>query len=164
MGDAEIIPIGTRGRPGRGTGTRPSAAARGLLGPQAADPAQRTTQPPAPHTTQRAAPRGAKRAADIEPDAEALEALARAEAIAEAEAQAETSSGTPDGAAPSADGTARRPAGIPAGDWLAALRQAADEMFGEQWEPQLARFLAFLRRRLTGDFVVDEYGFDPEIT
>ena len=30
MGDAEIIPIGTRGRPGRGTGTRPSAAARNL--------------------------------------------------------------------------------------------------------------------------------------
>ena len=30
MGDAEIIPIGTRGRPGRGTGTQPSSAARGL--------------------------------------------------------------------------------------------------------------------------------------
>ena len=31
MGDAEIIPIGTRGRPGRGTGEdRPSSAARNL--------------------------------------------------------------------------------------------------------------------------------------
>ena len=30
MGDAEIIPIGTRGRPGRGTGAKPSAAARNL--------------------------------------------------------------------------------------------------------------------------------------
>ena len=30
MADAEIIPIGTRGQPGRGTGKRPSAAARGL--------------------------------------------------------------------------------------------------------------------------------------
>ena len=30
MGDAEIIPIGTRGRPGRGTGKQPSSAARGL--------------------------------------------------------------------------------------------------------------------------------------
>ena len=27
MGDAEIIPIGTRGRPGRGTGKQPSSAA-----------------------------------------------------------------------------------------------------------------------------------------
>ena len=54
--------------------------------------------------------------------------------------------------------------GIPAGDWLAAFQHAARELFGDQWEPQLARFLAFLRRRLTGDYVVDEYGFDQEIT
>ena len=54
--------------------------------------------------------------------------------------------------------------GIPAGDWLAAFQHAARELFGEQWEPQLARFLAFLRRRVTGDYVVDEYGFDQEIT
>ncbi|HWU22347.1 MAG TPA: lysophospholipid acyltransferase family protein [Nocardioides sp.] len=54
--------------------------------------------------------------------------------------------------------------GIPVGDWLMAFQHAARELFGEQWEPQLARFLAFLRRRLTGEYVVDEYGFDPEIT
>ncbi|HEY0951472.1 lysophospholipid acyltransferase family protein, partial [Nocardioides sp.] len=49
-------------------------------------------------------------------------------------------------------------------DWLAALQHGAREVFGEQWEPQLARFLAFLRRRVTGDYVVDEYGFDQEVT
>ena len=32
--------------------------------------------------------------------------------------------------------------GIPAGDWLAAFQGAARELFGDQWEPQLARFLA----------------------
>ena len=33
MGEAEIIPIGTRGRPGRGTGNaKPSASARNLAG------------------------------------------------------------------------------------------------------------------------------------
>src|SRR3954463_11435263 len=33
MGDAEVIPLGTRGRPGRGTGSaKPSAAARNLAG------------------------------------------------------------------------------------------------------------------------------------
>ncbi len=37
-------------------------------------------------------------------------------------------------------------------------------MFGENWEPRLAEFLAFLRRRVTGDYAVDEYGFDPEVT
>ena len=54
--------------------------------------------------------------------------------------------------------------GIPFGDWLAAFQSAAREVFGEQWERQLAHFLAFLRRRLTGDYAVDEFGFDPEIT
>ena len=33
MGDAEIVPIGTRGRPGRGTGKRPSSTARNLAQP-----------------------------------------------------------------------------------------------------------------------------------
>ena len=38
------------------------------------------------------------------------------------------------------------------------------ELFGDQWERRLAELLAFLRRRLTGDYTVDEYGFDPEVT
>ena len=50
------------------------------------------------------------------------------------------------------------------GQWLGALQVAAREVFGEQWEPQLARMLAFWRRRLTGDYPVDEYGFDAEVT
>ena len=32
------------------------------------------------------------------------------------------------------------------------------------WEEQLADLLAFLRRRLTGDYGVDEFGFDPDLT
>src|SRR3954453_7690923 len=48
-------------------------------------------------------------------------------------------------------------------EWLAALRSGAVEVFGEDWEQQLARFLAFLRRRITGDYAVDEYGFDQEV-
>ncbi len=50
------------------------------------------------------------------------------------------------------------------GQWLAAMQHGAREVFGDQWEPQLARLLAFLRRRLNGEYVVDEYGFDQEIT
>ena len=38
------------------------------------------------------------------------------------------------------------------------------EVFGDEWEPALARFLAFLRRRVTGEYAIDEYGFDAEIT
>lgn len=33
-----------------------------------------------------------------------------------------------------------------------------------QWEEALADLLAFLRRRLEGDYAVDEFGFDPDLT
>ncbi|MPZ64774.1 MAG: hypothetical protein GEU83_04405 [Pseudonocardiaceae bacterium] len=33
-----------------------------------------------------------------------------------------------------------------------------------QWEQQLAELLAFLRRRVTGDYDIDEFGFDAELT
>ena len=54
--------------------------------------------------------------------------------------------------------------GIPPLEWLAALTSASKELFGANWEPRLAEFLAFLRRRLTGDYTVDAYGFDQEVT
>jgi 1-acyl-sn-glycerol-3-phosphate acyltransferase len=42
---------------------------------------------------------------------------------------------------------------------------AAKEVFGEgRWERRLAETLAFLRHRVTGDYVVDEFGFDAEVT
>ena len=37
-------------------------------------------------------------------------------------------------------------------------REAAD------WERRLASGLAFLRRRVTGDYAVDDFGFDPDLT
>jgi 1-acyl-sn-glycerol-3-phosphate acyltransferase len=143
MGDAEIIPIGTRGRPGRATGTRPSAAARNLAGksrPPAKSDAPRDDAPaPEPSET---------------PDDPATEAPPEDGALATDSEAIE----------PRLTVTERDGAGIPVGDWLAAFQVAAREVFGEQWESQLAHFLAFLRRRLTGDYVVDEFGFDPEIT
>jgi len=50
------------------------------------------------------------------------------------------------------------PAGAPAGV-AAAERPAARE----DWERRLAATLAFLRRRLTGQYEVDEFGFDAEL-
>src|SRR5947207_13219659 len=32
------------------------------------------------------------------------------------------------------------------------------------WDRRVAGALAFLRRRLTGEYAVDEFGFDPELT
>jgi len=49
-------------------------------------------------------------------------------------------------------------------DWQALLVGAAEEVLGPDWEPRLAELLAFLRRRLTGDYAVDDYGFDRELT
>ena len=139
MGDAEVIPLGTRGRPGRGTGSaRPSSAARNLAGPGRAQEG-RPAPPPRPRSPPR---RRRKPDPASSPRRTWCRRPPRAESVAE-----------------------RRPAGgIPVGDWLEALGGAAREVFGDRWEPRLAEFLAFLRRRVTGDFEVDEYGFDAEVT
>jgi 1-acyl-sn-glycerol-3-phosphate acyltransferase len=80
----------------------------------------------------------------------------------EAVPSAAPSSAPPRPAATTAD---RGPlAGIAPDVWLSMLQGAAREVWGEQWEPQLAQLLAVLRRRLTGDYEVDEFGFDPEVT
>ncbi|QIG44755.1 acyltransferase family protein [Nocardioides anomalus] len=158
MGDAEIIPIGTRGRPGRGQGNgKPSAASRSLAGGPSNPPGKQPSQQPSQQSGQRPSQRpraqagdridGADRPAPVTPDEPA------------------TSPPVAERPRPPAYAVEREPTtGIPAGDWLAAFQHASRELFGEQWEPQLARFLAFLRRRVTGDYVVDEYGFDQEIT
>ncbi|WP_395657071.1 lysophospholipid acyltransferase family protein [Nocardioides sp.] len=132
MGDAEIIPIGTRGRPGRATGTQPSSAARGLAGGRtAAKAAAPTRRPPAHRTT------------PVD----------------------DASGSAPEPERPPVVTADREPSGgIPAADWLAAIQHGAREVFGDEWEQQLARFLAFLRRRVSGDYQVDEYGFDREVT
>jgi 1-acyl-sn-glycerol-3-phosphate acyltransferase len=54
--------------------------------------------------------------------------------------------------------------GIPASDWADALSSAAREVFGDRWEQRVAELLAFARRRVTGDYQVDEFGFDVELT
>ena len=120
MADAEVIPIGTGGRPGRGTGSsQPSAASRTLASAKTAP----RTRPPRRNPT--------PSADDVRPPV------------------------TTEERAPAAR--------ISPTEWLAALQTGAAEVFGDDWEPQLARFLAFLRRRLTGAYAVDEYGFDHEI-
>jgi 1-acyl-sn-glycerol-3-phosphate acyltransferase len=35
---------------------------------------------------------------------------------------------------------------------------------GDQWDRRVAAGLAFLRRRLAGDYEVDEFGFDPDLS
>lgn len=50
-------------------------------------------------------------------------------------------------------------------DLTDSVVDAAKETFGEDmWERRLAELLAFTRRRVTGDYEVDLYGFDVELT
>jgi len=51
----------------------------------------------------------------------------------------------------------------PAEDIADSVRDAPGEVFGD-WEQELAHLLAFVRRRLTGDYDVDEFGFDIDLT
>ena len=152
MADAEIIPLGTRGRPGRGSGSaKPSAAARNLAGrskpKQPAKAAEK--KPPA---EKRSRPRTG--ASSPTPPGDVESAVA-GETTTEPGAPAASSTATAD----------RTPGGaIPTGDWLSAFSSASKEVFGDSWEPRLAEFLAFLRRRVTGDYRVDEFGFDQEVT
>jgi hypothetical protein len=44
------------------------------------------------------------------------------------------------------------------------LGPAAESVLGKGWEDRAANGLAFLRRRITGDYEVDEFGFDQELT
>ena len=149
MGDADIIPIGTRGRPGRGSGgSRPSAASRNLA------PGTRRG-PEAPDDDLAAEP--GHDAGDVAPIDTA------ADAQADASPQQEQGAGAA-AASQRMDPMPASSRGIPVGDWINAATTAARETFGEHWEPRLAEMLAFLRRRVTGEYVVDEYGFDPEIT
>jgi 1-acyl-sn-glycerol-3-phosphate acyltransferase len=41
---------------------------------------------------------------------------------------------------------------------------AVDDQPGDVWDRRVAAGLSFLRRRLAGDYRVDEFGFDPELT
>jgi 1-acyl-sn-glycerol-3-phosphate acyltransferase len=133
VADAEIIPLGTRGRPGRGTGQRkPSESSRNLV----------PGQPKMAPAKKAASPR-------IEPDPEPTPLPT---------ATGETLVETDD------DERSSRPAGIPVQEIMAAVGNAAREVFGDDADRKLAELLAFLRRRVTGDYSVDEYGLDSELT
>ncbi|MCF6380038.1 1-acyl-sn-glycerol-3-phosphate acyltransferase [Nocardioides KLBMP 9356] len=138
--DAVVIPIGTGGRPGRGTGSaRPSSAARNLSA------ARKPAPTPAPKRPRK------KPSKPAEPSPAARARVDESTTETSGPAAAPTSTGAPT-------------AGIPVGDWLAALQGAAEEIFGDDWERRAAELMAFARRRLEGDYEVDDYGFDRELT
>ncbi|TDW88169.1 1-acyl-sn-glycerol-3-phosphate acyltransferase [Kribbella pratensis] len=142
MADADVIPIGSGGRPGRGSGRRttPSAAARALAGGRAKKKGRVDERADADVTA-------ATRAAKNGPSAgrRSVEAAGAGE--------------TPADAVPDVDGPE-----APAGSDFAGLEQAVRGLFGEDGERRVAEWLAFLRRRLTGEYELDEFGYDSDLT
>jgi 1-acyl-sn-glycerol-3-phosphate acyltransferase len=169
MADAEVIPLGTRGRPGRGSGSRnPSSAARGLAGPSAARRTSAEKTSPrdreageTPEVADETTPPAETAAEHADEATDTTSETATPAAPSEPRAHAGTDAPRAEVREPGAGGPAD---GIPVSDWLAAFTSAASEVFGDRYEQRLAEFLAFLRRRVTGDYAVDEYGFDAEVT
>ncbi|MFK4082619.1 lysophospholipid acyltransferase family protein [Kribbella sp. NPDC020789] len=135
MADADIIPIGSGGRPGRGSGRRttPSAAARALAGPGAR-------------------PKKTGKVKTTEPKATG-------------ETVDETVTELPPSVADQAESSrthteSRGLAGLDFG----ALEKVVRDLFGDDGERRLAEWFAFLRRRLSGEYEVDEFGFDSDLT
>jgi 1-acyl-sn-glycerol-3-phosphate acyltransferase len=161
--------IGSGGQAGRGNrSTSPSSAARSLAGgssrpkkpvtkakASAAKPdARKAAKPAAKKPAQKSAPKGPPKQ---EPPR--LRAVTEEDAAAAAAAAAEEAARKTRTAGPGA-----MPAGIPLDEIVVAVVQAAQRVLGSDWEGRLAAFVAALRKRLSGDFAVDEFGFDPQIT
>ncbi|WP_410786051.1 lysophospholipid acyltransferase family protein [Kribbella sp. C-35] len=138
MADADVIPIGSGGRPGRGTGRRttPSAAARALAGPGG---------------------RKKKKVRDDERADDAATGRAATGAGAAGARSAETT-GEPIGVVPDVDGPE-----LPPFDFV-GLERVVRQLFGEDGERRVAEWLAFLRRRVTGEYELDEFGYDSDLT
>ena len=176
--------IGSSGTAGRGNRSRPpSAAARSLAGGRAAPKkpvtkAKAVQKPAAPEPRKTPAKPTAKKVA--QPKAAPKKPTAKkAVPRRTAAARGTTASGQPrlravtdeDAAAAAAAAALAKetkssviPGSIPLDEIVVAVIQAAQRVLGTDWESRLAAFVAGLRKRLTGDFEVDEFGLDPQIT
>ena len=159
--DFNNSPIGTRGKAGRGNAkVSPSAAARSLAGGSGApkkpvkkaNASARPTQKPGPKK-----PRPASTTTKSAPP--------RLRAVTEADAQAAAAEAADESAKHTRTATATPlAAGIPLDEIFSAVLQGAQRVLGDDWEGRLASILSAIRRRVTGDFDVDAFGFDEHIT
>ncbi|WP_308289294.1 1-acyl-sn-glycerol-3-phosphate acyltransferase [Mumia sp. zg.B17] len=53
--------------------------------------------------------------------------------------------------------------GIPLAELVSALVEGARSVLGEDWEAKAAELLALVRRRIAGDYEVDEFGLDSQL-
>jgi 1-acyl-sn-glycerol-3-phosphate acyltransferase len=205
VSEPNVIPIGGRGRPGRGAGTSPSAAARALSPDSPRRPGDSAPEPPAnrppggepstePKTPRRSAKKGpakrsrgsarttaSKTASTPAPQRAAEDTSrgirpprARKPVKKVASVKKVTKRRTTSTVPPDRPGTDRprlvmdEPEPnlrMPIGEVIGAIGIAARDILGSvASDERVAEFLAFLRRRIAGEYAVDEFGFDREIT
>jgi 1-acyl-sn-glycerol-3-phosphate acyltransferase len=191
VADADIIPIGGKGAAGRGSRTSPSAAARALApstGRRRASSATTGTAAPTVGPVKPAkaanAARAAKAAKAVK-TANAANAAKAAKGANAAKSTAENATGPavrrrridpPRVVEPLADESLAAETRV---DGTLVDETLADEIVADadergdgsaavgsdrELDRRLAELLAFVRRRITGDYEVDEFGFDAEIT
>ncbi len=132
--------IGTSGRPGRGSKAgSPSQAARSLAGGAGRARGARKAD----------APIDARRPDPVETD----EAAARRHLRAVDEDEA------PNREEPPQEATAD----IDPEDVAAAFAEGAQRLMGTDWQATVSAVVGQLRRRLAGNYQVDEFGLDPEV-
>lgn len=168
--------IGSAGKAGRGNRqTSPSAAARALAG---SPPARKPVAKAKPKSAQPSAPKkatAAKKSAATKKPAGATTAPPKAAAPPrdKPRLRAVTDEDAAAAAAAAAEEAAKRTrtagaaplsAGIPLDEIVVAVIQAAQRVLGSDWEARVATLLATIRKRMSGDYEVDEFGFDPQIT
>jgi 1-acyl-sn-glycerol-3-phosphate acyltransferase len=157
MGDAKVIPFGDEPRPRRNAAARAKAvkAAKSAKAAAAAKAAAEGAPVEGDGAEGQGQERGRK-SGPLKPVPEPAERLDAAEADAEPEAASSgpaAEAGQPEPDAPGPEAPAESAEGA---------QGAADGR--SDWERRLAGGLAFLRRRVTGDYEVDEFGYDEELT
>ncbi|MCQ4081194.1 acyltransferase family protein [Streptomyces sp. RB6PN25] len=161
MADAKVIPLDEDTRSRRGT-ARPGGRAAGGRRKNAPAGQPELTAVPAEEHSEGTAPRrrGLRRAtARQEEGAESASGAGRGDGGDTAAEPAQEEAAHAAHAAPSPGSLP-----LPVGMLTDALGGAADRLLGGSWERRVAGGLSFLRRRITGDYEVDEFGYDEELT
>ena len=140
MAEAKVIPFDEDGHPRRGAQARGRAAAEGT----------------------RTAFLGGRRP-EREPGGAARRPSLRKLAVSRAEpAVPEAPRSSDDQLSPEPGSQLGLP--LPAAAAAEALGVLADRVLGGDWDRKVAHGLSFLRRRITGQYEVDEFGFDADLT
>jgi len=162
--------IGTSGPAGRGNGsTSPSRAARSLAGPGKQTPAMKkaaanskaSQEPESAAAPTTSTPPGARTSRPRKP-AEPTPPVDEPTAEEAAERRRHLHA-VPEDESPSQEPPHEATADIDPEDVAAAFAEGARRLLGHDWQVKVVEIVGSLRRRLSGDYEVDEFGLDPEV-